>query len=817
MKQTLLCALILVLLPQLAAAQLGTVCLFSDQNGSDCSLSDTAPGLLTVYVIHTFVPGATAVQFSAPKPSCMVGATWISDTWPFPVTIGDSQSDVAIGYGGCLTGTVHVLSINYSASGTTTADCPYKVLPATGQFEIQAVDCDNNQVTANGGTTYINSSIACECSGTLPAPPVLAVTPLSLDFGMIDSVMTLQVSNIGGSTLSWLVYRSPTTWISVSPISGVDNGSITVTVNRVGLPPGTHTGVVNVVSNGGVINVPVSLTMAPPPPALLVNPSSLDFGTTATLDQFTIFNNGGPTLTWNITNAEPWLVVLPSSGTETTTINATVDRTGLSLGAHGDTIKVTSNGGNANILVAMTVLEPAPVLTFTPPSLSFPMGVDSLPLDIMNVGLLDLLWDIASDQPWLSVQPAAGTNDTQVMVRVDRTGLADGTFNGNLSITSNGGSGTVPVSITVVNPAPILGFTPLSLSFPVGTDSLALFILNDGPLDLFWNITPDQPWLTVDPASGTNDTPVAVEVDRAGLADGTFNGNLSITSNGGSGTVPVTLTVATVPVLWVSTSQLSFTSSTTVRSFAIQNRGVGTLSWSLSADQSWIHIDPPLSGSGATSVTVRVNPDSVPAGDQQLGNVTVDSNGGTALIAVSFSRAPTGVAGVLGLYGDPSGTDCNIVDQTPGLVNVFIVHQYTTGATAVQFSAPMPSCWAGATYLSDVLPFPLSVGNSQTGISLAYGACLVSPITVMSIAYFGTGIGTPCCEYPVLPDPSVPEGQILVTDCGFTNIFGLGAPGYINANATCPCGLVTSVHEMTWGHIKALYHASEATTRTEKK
>ncbi|MEE9270166.1 MAG: hypothetical protein V3V49_07885 [Candidatus Krumholzibacteria bacterium] len=728
MKRTLLCALILFLVPQFAAAQLGTVCLFSDQNGNDCSLSDTVPGLLTVYAIHTFVAGAVAVQFSAPKPSCMAGATWIDDTWPFPVTIGDSQSNVAIGYGGCLTGTVHVLSINYAVSGTTTADCPYKVLPATGQFEIQAVDCDNNQVTADGGTTYINSSIVCDCSGTLPTPPVLAVMPLSLDFGTTDSVMTLQVSNVGGSTLSWLVYRNPTNWLSVAPISGVDNGSITVTVNRVGLPPGTHTGVVNVVSNGGAIDVPVSLTTVPPPPpppTLGVSPTGLNFGATSTLGQFTIFNNGGPTLTWNITNAEPWLVVLPSSGTETTTINATVDRAGLTLGTYSDTIKVTSNGGNANVLVAMTVL--------TPPT-----------------------------------------------------------------------------------PAPILDFTPTSLSFPIGTDSLLLDILNVGTLDLLWNITPDQPWLTVDPASGTNDTPVAVEVDRTGLGDGTFNGNLSITSNGGSGTVPVSMTVTTVPILWVSKSHLSFGQSTAQRAFLIENRGVGTLNWSLSDDRNWIHIDPPLSGSGDNTVTVRVNQDSVPLGSQQSGTITVDSNGGTASITVSFSW-PTGTAGIIGVYGDPSGTNCNLIDRSPGLLSVYVVHQSTPGATASQFSAPIPSCWAGATYLSDTNIFPVTVGNSQTGITIAYGACVTPPIHVLTINYAVTGIGTPCCQYDVLPDPSAPSGQIVAVDCLFIDLPGFGFPGMVNATTACWCGGALSVEETTWGHIKAIYYGPGTTTRIQKK
>ncbi len=93
MKLALLAGVVLFLIPAVVLAQVGgAICFFADPAGSDCTLSDTTPGTLTIHVVHTGTPGATAVQFSAPKPACMVGATWLDDTWVFPVTIGDSQT-----------------------------------------------------------------------------------------------------------------------------------------------------------------------------------------------------------------------------------------------------------------------------------------------------------------------------------------------------------------------------------------------------------------------------------------------------------------------------------------------------------------------------------------------------------------------------------------------------------------------------------------------------------------------------------------------------------------------------------------------------
>lgn len=74
MKILLTTVLIAITIPTLTLAQAGgAVCFCADPSGNDCRLCDDRPGLLTIYVLHTFLPGATAVQFGAPKPAASGG------------------------------------------------------------------------------------------------------------------------------------------------------------------------------------------------------------------------------------------------------------------------------------------------------------------------------------------------------------------------------------------------------------------------------------------------------------------------------------------------------------------------------------------------------------------------------------------------------------------------------------------------------------------------------------------------------------------------------------------------------------------------
>ena len=158
-----------------------------------------------------------------------------------------------------------------------------------------------------------------------------------------------------------------------------------------------------------------------------------------------------------------------------------------------------------------------------------------------------------------------------------------------------------------------------------------------------------------------------------------------------------------------------------------------------------------------------------------------------------------------GVYPDPGGASCNIVDDQAGLLNVYVVVIAPDGATALQMAAPMPTCMVGATWLTDTDPFGMIIGSSQTGFAYGFGSCLTGPIHVITISYFVQGTSEPCCMYPVYPDPSVPSGKIEVTDCNYQVVYAWGKVSSVNGDSSCPCGYPVPVERATWGAIKSLY------------
>ncbi len=213
------------------------------------------------------------------------------------------------------------------------------------------------------GTLVVNSNGGVQNVAVLISKdvPVLSVVPTTLDFGPAQTSMIIQVSNTGSGTLVWTVTESPDKpWItSVSPANGNGNATVTVTVDRSLLSGNSDTGTLVVNSNGGIQNVTVAISRDVP--VLGVVPTTLDFGPAQTSLTFQVNNTGNGTLTWTVTEnpEKPWITsVTPATGTNNQTVTVHVSRTGLSPGSYTGQLSVTSNGGNVDVNVKMTVAAP---------------------------------------------------------------------------------------------------------------------------------------------------------------------------------------------------------------------------------------------------------------------------------------------------------------------------------------------------------------------------------------------------------------------------------------------------------------------------
>jgi hypothetical protein len=142
---------------------------------------------------------------------------------------------------------------------------------------------------------------------------------------------------------------------------------------------------------------------------------------------------------------------------------------------------------------------------------------------------------------------------------------------------------------------------------------------------------------------------------------------------------------------------------------------------------------------------------------------------------------------------DPSRTDLMICDGAPGPIYIYVI---------CQFSAPRPACFAAA-WLGDTPAFPVTIGNSQSGVSIGFGACRTPPVLALTITYYGFGATPPDCIYLTLPNPNNPSGLIQFADCNFEAVDVPGGGNYINPpEADC---WTIATESKTWGGVKSLF------------
>lgn len=116
---------------------------------------------------------------------------------------------------------------------------------------------------------------------------------------------------------------------------------------------------------------------------------------------------------------------------------------------------------------------------------------------------------------------------------------------------------------------------------------------------------------------------------------------------------------ATTPVLVVSPTVLDFGTSQTTMTFVISNGGSGTLTWTVTEtpDKPWIVSVTPVSGSGASTITVNVDR-SLLSGNSDSGTLAVTSNGGNINVTILISKPPVGgiVISAPNTAGSPGST-----------------------------------------------------------------------------------------------------------------------------------------------------------------
>lgn len=164
-----------------------------------------------------------------------------------------------------------------------------------------------------------------------------------------------------------------------------------------------------------------------------------------------------------------------------------------------------------------------------------------------------------------------------------------------------------------------------------------------------------------------------------------------------------------------------------------------------------------------------------------------DPTGRGTLLSFTVSVDALLPANRMGVFADQSGAVCVLDDKSSGVRDYFVVHEINTDATGVQFAVRLGPPTSSLTYVGEEALVPVAIGDTQNGVTLGYGQCLIAPqsIAVVRMTYSGEADTPPCTPFAVVPHPD--DGKLIESDCNsFVNPVR-GMTSFVAGNATCAC------------------------------
>jgi hypothetical protein len=131
----------------------------------------------------------------------------------------------------------------------------------------------------------------------------------------------------------------------------------------------------------------------------------------------------------------------------------------------------------------------------------------------------------------------------------------------------------------------------------------------------------------------------------------------------------------------------------------------------------------------------------------------------------------------VGLYSDPEGTECEWNLAADPVVELYVIITSSEPAclTGVQLAVPIPDCARGKLFwMNDDSPFPVTLGDSQSGVAIGFGSYYFTPITVLKMTYIIGSQDLDYCDLQVFPVTNGPPGEALVSDCSFNAVTARG-------------------------------------------
>lgn len=302
----------------------------------------------------------------------------------------------------------------------------------------------------------------------------------------------------------------------------MEAGQYTIQISKAGYI--TNTKQITVVA-GQPASGDMLLTMEQKEADILINPASLNFGTTQDELSVTLTNQGNAATDWSLELGDnPWLSASLLSGIiaagKTQSIIFSVDRNKLSETKNVKII-LSAFGNSYAISVSCAPLNAKSNMNVSPTELIFGEGETEKAITIKNTGNTVLNWGVFGiTEACLSVSAEEGSIEAEgsksIKVMLDRSKLV-----ADLNTSFIISDGIKEQSITVKSSEAVaqMVVSPLALDFGEENTKKTFTISNTGTSELTWNIAvPDGTGLRVSETSGVtapkSSTQITVTLDR---------------------------------------------------------------------------------------------------------------------------------------------------------------------------------------------------------------------------------------------------------------------------------------------------------------
>lgn len=418
---------------------------------------------------------------------------------------------------------------------------------------------DSIQVTS---AQAANSPVWVKVNMTINAvAKFLDVSPDSLQFsaqegGANPASQSFAVTETGGFVIAYNLSETAS-WINLNKAGGNTPDSVSVSIDITGLAPGTYIDSVQALS-GAASNSPIyeriRLTVNAADKFLDVNPDTLKFsaqqgGVNPSNKKFAVTETGGSAIVYTLLESAGWISLDKLGGNTPDSVTVSIDLFGLNPAVYLDSIQVSSASANNSPVfeyVSLEVTAPTFLLDVTPDSLTFNATEGGSNPSDQNFGVIEssggnIAYTLIESEPWLTLNKAGGNTPDVVTVSVDISGLAPGTYYGNVQVSSDAADNSpiaevIKLVITALPRNIVASPNSLGPSMNVGGpvfDPITVHVTDTFNLGLNYTVSEDISWLNISPSSGTTPDSFWVIADTIvveGLAPGFYLDTITITS-----------------------------------------------------------------------------------------------------------------------------------------------------------------------------------------------------------------------------------------------------------------------------------------------